>query len=105
MDTGLSTHPGFEGFRAMAQFGSCSSTLAKACLAGSNQKEWNRAMARLKVRCASGVQDTWKFTSPSCSGGSPSCECYAPAAPLRASESASVPARAIDLCMAASRIG
>src|SRR5215471_809109 len=48
---------------------SFSRALANDSFAGSNQKEWNRAMARLKSFCAAALHETGKLTSPSLSGG------------------------------------
>src|SRR4030042_1464782 len=56
---------------AIPHSGSCSRSLAKDFLAGSNQKEWNKAIARLNSLCAVALHDTGKFTSPSLSGGAP----------------------------------
>src|SRR4029453_13540714 len=55
----------------MPHSGSRSRTLANDSFAGSNQKEWNKDMARLKSFCAAALQETGKLTSPSLSGGVP----------------------------------
>src|SRR5262245_66583997 len=56
---------------AMPHSGSCSRTLANDSFAGSNPKEWKRAMARLKSFCAAALHETGKLTSPSGWGGAP----------------------------------
>src|SRR5215510_10481723 len=56
---------------AMPHSGSCFRTLANDSFAGSNPKEWNRAMARLKSFCEAALHETGKLTSPRCSGGAP----------------------------------
>jgi hypothetical protein len=53
---------------AMPHAGSSWRTLEKDFFAGSNQKEWNRAIARLNSFCALSLHETGKFTSPSFSG-------------------------------------
>jgi len=90
---------------AMPHPESCCRTLEKDALAGSNQNEWNSAIARLNSFCAAALQETGKLTSPSFSGpplcGARASRAHAPDAPVR-STIASVHAISVAFFMFAS---